>query len=112
MEVVAGGAAAAVLVLVYVFESGSDIPAREPIKMPPGSYSFIRLRDTVVPLLAGRVESTKYQLLKGRWLVLPKPLMPESDPVLAANGIFRPLDEGERGVDGSKCIVVDLRGRE
>ena len=112
MDAFASGAPASVLILVYLFASGSDFADCEPIKMSPGSYSFTRLRDTVVPQLVDHVEFTRQQLQTGRWFVLPKPLSPDSDPDLAAEGIFLPSDADERDVDDSKCIVVDLRGRE
>ena len=105
-------AAKSVRVIIYLFASGCDSPDSELINMPSGSYSFSRLRATVVPQLSGLVEFTSHQIRAGEWFVLPKPPTTQMDPVLEKGGKFCIMDKGERDVDGSKCIVVDLRGRE
>ena len=80
--------------------------------IPPGSYSFSRVRDTVAPLLCAHIEHMCHQIQAGQWFVLPKPTMPGMKHVLESEGKFCVDDKCVRDVDGSKCIVVDLREGE
>ena len=105
-------AAESVRVIIYLFANVFDNPDCEVISMTPGRYSFSRLKDVVVPLLCAHVDFTSHQIRAGQWFVLPKPPSPRASPVLVEEGEFSIMDECERDVDGSKCIVVDLRGGE
>ena len=102
-----------VCVVIYLFVNSCDNPDYgRLINMQPGSYSFSRLRATIAPLLSAHVEFTRHQIRAAQWYVLPMPPTFCMNPVLKNEGKFCIMDECERDVDGSKCIVVDLRGCE